>query len=176
MLKPEGNLKGTVTAAPPGGGGTIGRRIRALWGGEESLGCRCLKQPSWQLAGSHRGIACPCPELCRAQLCLQASGSQPCCLWHAVLSRAASCAGAPGCPAALGAGQGGCRRCWGARGLQGWRGQGGEKEVQVGTSRVLHRPGSLVFNLHTSKKCTCRSRERPRDCSCRSAHPSVLHL
>lgn len=41
--------------------------------------------------------------------------------------------------------------------------QGGEKEVQVGTSRGLHRPGSLVFNLHTSKKCTCRSREHPLD-------------
>lgn len=86
MLKPEGNLKGTVNAALLDGGGTIGRTIRAVWAREESLGCRCLKLPSWQLAGSHRGLARPCPEHCRAQLCLQTPGFKPCCLWRAVPS------------------------------------------------------------------------------------------
>lgn len=77
-------------------------------GGEESLGCRCMEAAKSAACRELKGLTCPCPELCRAQLGLQTLRVQPCCslcithwglwlhragLWHLERGRLATAKG-----------------------------------------------------------------------------------
>lgn len=50
-----------------------------MWGVRRVWAAGAWRLPNQQLAGSWRGLACPCPEQCRAQLGLQTLRFQPCC-------------------------------------------------------------------------------------------------
>lgn len=80
-------------------------RAGAVWGVSRVGAAGVWRLPRQQLAGSCRGLACPCPELCRAQLALQTLSFQPCCSlcsshWGLWLHRAGLCHLGCGCLAA----------------------------------------------------------------------------